>query len=480
LSNDTTRRDAATSGAQNKKQVSAQLSSVTYLHAVRKTTNEIGNEHKDKLPGGVCAQMISLSESKVLEMCRERREYLIAFNKQQLSRVYPKGTRIQSSNMDDETVCAAWEAGCHMIALNYQTWDGAMQLNRARFALNNNYGYVLQSKPPILAPKSEPKRLGEVTRRTSTCSAADELPDVWPPAGLAEPEKLRVVVLSASHLPKRELERCQREQPWDDVEVPELGLRFDSEIMSGSDVVTPVVEIDVVGGLVSSCSQKVTKARLAQWNMAQTRYSVASPADPAVEANGLNPHWDEPLDMTCVVWHPAHAFIRFSVYRRSKPTGYSQRPENQLLAYEMIPIACLRQGYRSVPLRSKTGQPISDCALFVFISRRDLPFEKTSLPQASFRAGSPGLPIAQESSTNSSSNSNTNAQFIRRIAKVHKGSFKRTSVSARSFRAQANAEDLQESSVGGDRDENASDDDGERSMSERASTPVRAPSLDGE
>lgn len=168
--------------------------------------------------------------------------------------------------------------------------------------------------------------------------------EAWPPPGLAPPEKLRVVVISASHLPKHTLERCEREKPWDEVEVPELGIRFDQEVMSSSDVVTPLVEIDVVGGLVSLCSKALSKVRFAQWNMAKSHfYSRRRNPDPKVEANGLNPTWDEPLDESCVVWHPDHAFIRFSVYRRSKPTSYSQRPLNTLLAYEMLPVACLRQ-----------------------------------------------------------------------------------------------------------------------------------------
>ena len=79
-----------------------------------------------------------------------------------------------------------------------------MQLNRARFALNNNCGYVLQAPPPVLPRRS--------------LALEESSLEVWPPCGLASPEKLRVVVLSADHLPKREGERCCREE-WDDLEV---------------------------------------------------------------------------------------------------------------------------------------------------------------------------------------------------------------------------------------------------------------------
>ena len=74
------------------------------------------------------------------------------------------------------------------------------------------------------------------------------------------------------------------------------------------------------------------------------------------------------------MWHPRHAFVRFSVYRerRTRLPGYQAK---QLLAYEVVPVDCLRQGYRSVPLRGPTGQPIANCSLFVFISKRTIPFD---------------------------------------------------------------------------------------------------------
>ena len=39
---------------------------------------------------------------------------------QRLARVYPKGTRMDSSNMNP---LPAFRAGAHMVALNYQTND---------------------------------------------------------------------------------------------------------------------------------------------------------------------------------------------------------------------------------------------------------------------------------------------------------------------------------------------------------------------
>ena len=61
------------------------------------------------------------------------------------SRIYPKGTRIDSSNYDP---CPAWAAGNQMVALNYQTPDLSKHINMGKFRQNGNCGYVL--KPPSM------------------------------------------------------------------------------------------------------------------------------------------------------------------------------------------------------------------------------------------------------------------------------------------------------------------------------------------
>lgn len=40
------------------------------------------------------------------------------YNKRQMSRIYPKGTRMDSSNYMPQMF---WNAGCQMVALNFQT-----------------------------------------------------------------------------------------------------------------------------------------------------------------------------------------------------------------------------------------------------------------------------------------------------------------------------------------------------------------------
>uniref|UniRef100_A0A671TEQ8 Phosphoinositide phospholipase C n=1 Tax=Sinocyclocheilus anshuiensis TaxID=1608454 RepID=A0A671TEQ8_9TELE len=68
---------------------------------------------------------------------------LVRLNQRQLLRVYPFNYRVDSSNFNPQPF---WNAGCHLVALNYQTEGRMLQLNRAKFAANGNCGYVLKPK----------------------------------------------------------------------------------------------------------------------------------------------------------------------------------------------------------------------------------------------------------------------------------------------------------------------------------------------
>ncbi|KAF6772090.1 hypothetical protein AHF37_08524 [Paragonimus kellicotti] len=64
-----------------------------------------------------------------------------SYNKRQMSRIYPRGNRVDSSNYMPQIF---WNAGCQMVALNFQTPDLAMQLNQGKFEYNGNCGYLLK------------------------------------------------------------------------------------------------------------------------------------------------------------------------------------------------------------------------------------------------------------------------------------------------------------------------------------------------
>ncbi|KAI4492377.1 hypothetical protein M0804_002168 [Polistes exclamans] len=78
----------------------------------------------------------------------ERPLEFVNYNKHQLSRVYPAGTRFDSSNFMPQVF---WNAGCQLVALNYQTLDLAMQLNLGIFEYNQRSGYI--QKPEFMRRK---------------------------------------------------------------------------------------------------------------------------------------------------------------------------------------------------------------------------------------------------------------------------------------------------------------------------------------
>lgn len=69
------------------------------------------------------------------------------------SRIYPKGTRIDSSNY---LPVIPWAAGNQLVALNYQTGDLAYHINFGKYLENGSSGYVLKPDYMIYDSVSEP------------------------------------------------------------------------------------------------------------------------------------------------------------------------------------------------------------------------------------------------------------------------------------------------------------------------------------
>lgn len=86
-------------------------------------------------------EMSSFDEKQAMTLLKERPMEFVKYNKNQLSRVYPAGTRFDSSNFMPQVF---WNAGCQLVALNYQTLDVAMQLNLGIFEYNMRAGYLLK------------------------------------------------------------------------------------------------------------------------------------------------------------------------------------------------------------------------------------------------------------------------------------------------------------------------------------------------
>ena len=96
-------------------------------------------------------EISSMNENRIAKLFKVQQREIIDFNKQFLTRIYPHGSRIDSSNFDP---IIGWAAGCQMIALNFQKGDESMLLNYAKFTSNGGLqcGYVL--KPDYMQHES--------------------------------------------------------------------------------------------------------------------------------------------------------------------------------------------------------------------------------------------------------------------------------------------------------------------------------------
>ncbi|XP_072106106.1 1-phosphatidylinositol 4,5-bisphosphate phosphodiesterase beta-2-like [Mobula birostris] len=85
----------------------------------------------------------SFTETKALDLLMKFAVDFVEYNKRQMSRIYPKGSRMDSSNYLPNVF---WNTGCQMVALNFQTADIPMQLNNSCFEFNGRCGYILKHK----------------------------------------------------------------------------------------------------------------------------------------------------------------------------------------------------------------------------------------------------------------------------------------------------------------------------------------------
>ncbi|XP_008313097.1 1-phosphatidylinositol 4,5-bisphosphate phosphodiesterase delta-3-A-like isoform X2 [Cynoglossus semilaevis] len=95
------------------------------------------------------SEMSSFSESEALRLIKDSGIHFVRHNSHQLSRIYPSGQRLQSSNYNPQEM---WNAGCQIVALNFQTPGEQMDLNQGRFLQNGQCGYIL--KPTFMCRPS--------------------------------------------------------------------------------------------------------------------------------------------------------------------------------------------------------------------------------------------------------------------------------------------------------------------------------------
>ncbi|XP_051788777.1 1-phosphatidylinositol 4,5-bisphosphate phosphodiesterase gamma-1 [Erpetoichthys calabaricus] len=184
---------------ERRKKIALELSDlVIYCRPVPFDEDKIGTER------ACYRDMSSFPETKAEKYVNKiKGKKFLQYNRLQLSRIYPKGQRLDSSNYDPLPM---WLCGSQLVALNFQTPDKPMQMNQALFMLNGKCGYVLQ--PSIMREESF-----DPYDRTSLRGV--------------EPITVQIEVLGSRHLPK-----------------------------NGRGIVCPLIEIEVCGAEYDNAKQK--------------------------------------------------------------------------------------------------------------------------------------------------------------------------------------------------------------------------------
>ncbi|NXO83616.1 PLCZ1 phosphodiesterase, partial [Sitta europaea] len=112
---------------------------VVYTKSQKFVSFEYSQQHQQ------CYENNSIGESAARKLLKTSAKEFISHTTRFITRIYPKGTRMRSSNYNPQDF---WNVGCQMVALNFQTPGTPMELQDGKFLDNGGCGYVL--KPAFL------------------------------------------------------------------------------------------------------------------------------------------------------------------------------------------------------------------------------------------------------------------------------------------------------------------------------------------
>ena len=253
----------------------------------------------------------SFAESKATKFVRKDFINFSKFTSLAFARIYPAGTRVDSSNL---CPVAFWQAGCQLAALNYQTFDRNMQINRGFFLQNGNAGYLLKPaylRNPTDQPSSHSKTSVELT------------------------------IISGYRFPK----------PHNDTK----GEIVDPYVLA--ELIVPTLKNS---DLVDIEKRKTSTVDDNGWNPTWLdlanlhHHNKPFPHDTATHGHGHKFHFK--LGTT----DPSLAFLRLAVYDKDFD-------RDDFLAVAVVPVSCLKKGYRFVRLFGHRGEVLSQAHLFVHV-----------------------------------------------------------------------------------------------------------------
>ncbi|KAG6809109.1 hypothetical protein H0H92_001578 [Tricholoma furcatifolium] len=283
-------------------------------------------------PGYAPEHIFSLSENKIngFIKARDTMQGLVHHTKDHLVRIYPKGTRVNSSNYQPHRF---WAAGAQLVAINWQTFDMGYMMTQAMFnQRNGRAGYVL--KPEALRGNDE--LLSKHSKHV-----------------------LEVTIISAHQLPRLKDKRGQ-------------------EIVEKS-IVDPLVEVSIyipdwthppfnlkTGSTTSLTSESSTPPN----DTESSTPRVVSQRTRTIRNNGFNPVWRETVKLPFdLVGGPEMAdlvFVKFAVLE-----DYYDEDGAEPIAVYCAPLSCLEKGYRHLPLHDSQLSQYLFSTLFVQVQIHD-------------------------------------------------------------------------------------------------------------
>ncbi|KAF9676931.1 hypothetical protein SADUNF_Sadunf08G0054600 [Salix dunnii] len=254
---------------------------------------------------------LSLSEQELEKAAATNGTDVVRFTQNNILRIYPKGTRITSSNYKP---LVGWMHGAQMIAFNMQGYGKSLWLMHGMFRANGGCGYL--KKPDFLLEKGpnnevfDPKRKLPVTK---TLKVKVYLGDGWR--------------LDFSHT------------HFDSYSPPD----FYTKVDFANKFESPDLEIGIMIGVGSSNPAIV--------------YIVGVPADAAkrktkIIEDNWSPAWNEEFTFPLTV--PELALLRVEVQE------YDMSDKDDFGGQTCLPVLDLRPGIRSVPLHDKKGEKLKN------------------------------------------------------------------------------------------------------------------------
>ncbi|KAG6855764.1 hypothetical protein H0H87_011166 [Tephrocybe sp. NHM501043] len=316
----TSSTDLSTKKPKEKLKMSFNLASLL-VYTVGVKCHGLGTEH-----GYAPEHIFSLSESKANKLLKGgTMRDMIKHTKDHMVRIYPKGTRVNSTNYEPHRF---WAAGAQVVAINWQTFDLGYTMNQAMFQRNGRAGFVL--KPDALRGKDELLSKSSNHIFEVTIISAHQLPRLKDSTGHEVVEKSIVdpLVEVTLHIP--------------DWTHPPFALK------TGLTSPTPP------DSAVSPSSPRTVKVR--------TR---------AVRNNGFNPVWRETLEIPFDVIGGKEmqdlVFVQFSILE----DDYDDEDDEPIAVY-CTPLSCLEKGYRHLPLHDAQLSQYLFSTLFVQTQIRDM------------------------------------------------------------------------------------------------------------